>query len=115
MQMTEPSVFVGLLWPGDSVWLHALSYPEEPRVANKAGQLIAPFIENNLSAAASISFASHSLGARVVLELSLIHIWGGSPHSHPFVKPSFSNHAKLSRILETFRIGTRRWASIATY
>src|SRR5882724_385971 len=40
---------------------------------------------------------------------------GGSPQSHPFFQPSFSNHAKLSRILDTSRIGTKRWASIAKY
>lgn len=61
-------IFVGLLWPGDSVWLHALSYPEEPRIANEAGQLIGPWVDENLSDAATISFASHSLGARVILE-----------------------------------------------
>src|SRR5215211_638464 len=32
---------------------------------------------------------------------------GGSPQSQPFRQPSFSNHAKLSARLETFRIGVR--------
>jgi len=65
----EPhSALVGLLWPGDSVWAHGLDYPDEPRVANEAGRLLAPFIDANFGGAASISFASHSLGARVVLE-----------------------------------------------
>jgi hypothetical protein len=59
---------VGLLWPGDSIWAHGLDYPEEPRIANEAGQLIAPFLDANFGSAASVSFASHSLGARVVLE-----------------------------------------------
>ena len=68
LQLVPSSILVGLLWPGDSVWLHALSYPEEPRVANETGQLIAPFLDSNFAGAASISFASHSLGARVVLE-----------------------------------------------
>ena len=68
LQFSPSSVFVGLLWPGDSVWLHALSYPEEPKAANETGELIAPFIDQNFAGAASISFASHSLGARVVLE-----------------------------------------------
>jgi hypothetical protein len=68
LQLAPPSVFIGLLWPGDSVWAHGLDYPEEPRIANQAGQLIAPFIDANFGGAASISFASHSLGARVVLE-----------------------------------------------
>jgi alpha/beta hydrolase family protein DUF900 len=68
LQLVAPSVFVGLLWPGDSVWLHGLDYPDEPRVANETAGLIAPFIDANFTGAASISFASHSLGARVVLE-----------------------------------------------
>jgi len=68
LQLGPVGIFVGLLWPGDSVWLHALSYPEEPRIADDAGQLVGPWIEQNLADAASISFASHSLGARVVLE-----------------------------------------------
>jgi hypothetical protein len=68
LQLVPPSVFVGLLWPGDSVWAHGLDYPEEPRVANEAGRLIGPFLDANFGGAASISFASHSLGARVVLE-----------------------------------------------
>ena len=40
---------------------------------------------------------------------------GGLPQSQPFVYPSFSNHAKLSTILETLRIGVRRLAFIAQY
>ncbi|MDE3202420.1 MAG: alpha/beta hydrolase [Acidobacteriota bacterium] len=68
LQLQEPAVFVGLLWPGDSVWAHGLDYPSEPRVANNAGQLIAQFLDANFGGAASISLASHSLGARVVLE-----------------------------------------------
>jgi hypothetical protein len=67
LQLTPPSVFVGLLWPGDSLWAHGLDYPEEPQIANEAGGLIAPFLDSNFGGAASISFASHSLGARVVL------------------------------------------------
>jgi hypothetical protein len=68
LQLPDPSAFIGLLWPGDSVWLHGLDYPGEPKVADETGQMVAPFIDANFSSAASISFASHSLGARVVLE-----------------------------------------------
>ena len=68
LQLTPPSIFVGLLWPGDSIWAHGLDYPEEPKIANEAGVLIAPFLDANFGNAASISFASHSLGARVVLQ-----------------------------------------------
>lgn len=68
LQLPPSSAFVGLLWPGDSIWAHGLDYPDEPKVANLAGQLLAPFIDKNFAGASSISFASHSLGARVVLE-----------------------------------------------
>ena len=67
LQLPQPSAFLGLLWPGDSIWAHGLDYPEEPKIADEAGALIAPFIDENFSGAASVSFASHSLGARVVL------------------------------------------------
>jgi hypothetical protein len=68
LQLPQPhSAFVGLLWPGDSVWARGLDYPEEPCVADEAGRMAAAFINENFQDAASISFASHSLGARVVL------------------------------------------------
>lgn len=67
LQLPPASAFLGLLWPGDSIWAHGLDYPGEPRVADRAGQLLAPFLDANFQQAASISFASHSLGARVVL------------------------------------------------
>lgn len=69
LQLPQPySAFIGLLWPGDSVWAHGLDYPDEPKVADEAGKLAAAFIDARFHGAASISFASHSLGARVVLE-----------------------------------------------
>jgi hypothetical protein len=69
LQLPQPySAFLGLLWPGDSVWAHGLDYPEEPKIANAAGDLIAQFLDDNFGCAASISFSSHSLGARVVLK-----------------------------------------------
>jgi hypothetical protein len=68
LQLPQPnSAFVGLLWPGDSIWAHGLDYPDEPKVADAAGSLAAAFIDAHFQEAASISFASHSLGARVVL------------------------------------------------
>ena len=54
LQFNSPSAFVGLLWPGDSVWAHGLDYPEEPRIADEAGQLIAPFLDANFVGAASL-------------------------------------------------------------
>ncbi|MGO9317285.1 MAG: alpha/beta hydrolase [Terracidiphilus sp.] len=67
LQLSQPyTAFVGLLWPGDSIWAHGLDYPDEPKVADAAGSLAAKFIDAQFQVAASISFASHSLGARVV-------------------------------------------------
>jgi hypothetical protein len=67
LELGPNAAFVGLLWPGDSVWAHGLDYPGEPRVADDAGALVGPFIDTYFAEAASVSFASHSLGARVVL------------------------------------------------
>jgi hypothetical protein len=67
LQLPTYAVFIGILWPGDSVWAHGLDYPDEPRIADEAGALIANFIDENFAQAASLSFASHSLGARVAL------------------------------------------------
>jgi hypothetical protein len=77
LQLPQPiSAYVGLLWPGDSVWAHGLDYPDEPKIADQAGALLAPFIDANFQQAASISFASHSLGARVVLAtISSLKLW----------------------------------------
>ncbi len=63
----EPFAFVGILWPGDSIWAHGLDYADEPKIADHAGELIGPYVDQNFQDAATISFASHSLGARVVL------------------------------------------------
>jgi Alpha/beta hydrolase of unknown function (DUF900) len=67
LQLPLASAFVGLLWPGDSIWAHGLDYGEEPKLANDAGVLIADFLNTYFASVASISFASHSLGARVIL------------------------------------------------
>jgi hypothetical protein len=67
LELDAPAVFIGLLWPGDSIWLHGLDYPEEPRVADEAGGMLGAFLDANFHGAASVSFVSHSLGARVLL------------------------------------------------
>jgi pimeloyl-ACP methyl ester carboxylesterase len=68
LTLPDNSVFLGLLWPGDSESLYALSYPAEPKNAMGAGDMIADFVNSNFGNAASVSFASHSLGARVILQ-----------------------------------------------
>ncbi len=67
LTLPASGVFLGLLWPGDSESVHALSYPVEPRHATAAGAMIAAFVDKNFGEAASISFVSHSLGSRVIL------------------------------------------------
>lgn len=64
----EGLVVVGMLWPGDSRWIHVVDYPIEGNEAIGAGKLLAAFLNANFGSAISLSFASHSLGARVVLQ-----------------------------------------------
>ncbi len=59
------TLFVGVLWPGD--WYNVLNFPTEARDAISTGNYLATAIRNTFDLAASISFASHSLGARVIL------------------------------------------------
>jgi hypothetical protein len=64
---TASEVVLGVLWPGDWV-IPAVNYPFEEKVAKDVGKRLAAFCNRWLAGAASLSFASHSLGARVVLE-----------------------------------------------
>jgi hypothetical protein len=61
-------LFVGIVWPGDSSWLGPLSYPGEGTEAMKCGDLLGAFISDNFKGAGSLSFVSHSLGARFLLQ-----------------------------------------------
>ena len=68
LNLGDNGFFVGVLWPGDSRWLPVVDYPIEGNEAIKSGRLLASYLNENFSGANSLSFASHSLGARVVLE-----------------------------------------------
>ena len=68
LELGESSVFVGGLWPGDSSWLGALEYAFAAKAAMRSGDAFGIFLNANFAQAASVSFVSHSLGARVVLE-----------------------------------------------
>jgi hypothetical protein len=59
---------IGILWPGDARWIHVVDYPVEGNEAIAAGNELAAFINTSFSSALSLSFASHSLGARVVMQ-----------------------------------------------
>jgi hypothetical protein len=67
---------VGVLWPGDH-WTGALSYPFEGNDADDSGAELARFIERVVRPGAGLSFVSHSLGARVVMETVKRLIGGG--------------------------------------
>lgn len=59
---------IGILWPGDCIIPIFVDYVVEGHEAIHSGNLLANFISQHLPAATSVSFASHSLGARVVLQ-----------------------------------------------
>lgn len=61
-------VFIGVLWPGDCVLPIFIDYVWEGSEAEKSGTMLGEFVRDNFGIAASWTFASHSLGARVVLQ-----------------------------------------------
>ena len=62
------AVPIGLLWPGDCVLPICVDYIAEGREAIQSGRLLATFLNSaNFTSAVGLCFASHSLGARVVL------------------------------------------------
>ncbi|MGC2195986.1 MAG: alpha/beta hydrolase [Terriglobales bacterium] len=68
LQLGANGFFAGVLWPGDSRWIPVVDYPIEGNEAIKSGRLLSEYLTANFTGANSVSFASHSLGARVVLE-----------------------------------------------
>ena len=67
IQPTGSELFVGLLWPGDW-WVPAINYPFAGSPAMSAGRELAKICDTWFKDAASLTYASHSLGARVILE-----------------------------------------------
>jgi hypothetical protein len=67
LALAPPALFVAMLWPGDS-FMPIVDYPFEGSVAIQAGNELADFCNTSCAAAQSLSFASHSLGARFVLQ-----------------------------------------------
>jgi hypothetical protein len=68
LQLRPNGLFVGVLWPGDSKWVPFIDYPVEGNEALKSGDLLAQYLIANFSGATSLSFTSHSLGVRVMLQ-----------------------------------------------
>jgi hypothetical protein len=67
LDLTASDVFLAVLWPGD-YWLPVVNYPFEGAVSMDCGRRLADFCARSLASAQSLSFVSHSLGARLVLE-----------------------------------------------
>lgn len=67
LQLGANVLVIGVLWPGD-FFIPAINYPEAAVPAIEAGQTLGDLCNASLNGAASVSFVSHSLGARVVLE-----------------------------------------------
>ncbi|MEI2767656.1 MAG: alpha/beta hydrolase [Nitrosomonas sp.] len=68
LELGDNTLFIGVLWPGDSRWAPVVDYPFEGDEAITSGRLLAPFLDKHFTEAVSLSFASHSLGARMILE-----------------------------------------------
>jgi hypothetical protein len=62
------ALFIGVLWPGDSRFLPFVDYVYEGSEAISSGKLLAAYLNKNAALAQGLSFFSHSLGARTVLE-----------------------------------------------
>lgn len=58
---------VAVLWPGDH-WTGAISYPFEGKDADDSAAELVRFIDRVIRRGTELSFVSHSLGARVVME-----------------------------------------------
>jgi pimeloyl-ACP methyl ester carboxylesterase len=67
LKLPPDAVFIGIIWPGDSL-VGFVSYPFEKQTARVSGQRLGEFCTRELGETASLSFVSHSLGARVALE-----------------------------------------------
>ncbi len=67
LHLGASDIYFGVLWPGD-FWIPVVNYPFEGDVAIDCGRRLADFCKRWLGRAQSLSFVSHSLGARLVLE-----------------------------------------------
>jgi hypothetical protein len=74
LKLDGDAIVIGVLWPGDfrvpftTTSAIALNYPAASTGAVEAGQRLGDLCNTALAGARSVSFVSHSLGARVVME-----------------------------------------------
>lgn len=67
LELPSRMLFIGILWPGD-FWIPAINYPWEASDAVRCGNYIADWYNRDLMGTASVSFISHSLGGRLILQ-----------------------------------------------
>ncbi len=67
-QLPPSYLYIGVLWPGDSRLHVFVDYVYEGVEAIAGGKLLAAYLNVNAPRADSLSFFSHSLGARMVLQ-----------------------------------------------
>jgi hypothetical protein len=68
LQLPASTMFIGILWPGDAKLPIFVDYPVEGDEAIGSGNLLAQFLDDHFAEVTSLSFVSHSLGARIVLQ-----------------------------------------------
>ena len=66
LSTSHPVTYAAVLWPGDH-WSRAISYPFEGRDADDSATALARYVHDVIVPGSQLSFAAHSLGARVVL------------------------------------------------
>jgi len=67
LALPSSAVFIGVLWPGD-FWIPVVNYPFEGATSMDCGRRLASYCDRNFGKASSLSFVTHSLGARLALE-----------------------------------------------
>ncbi|MBY3544800.1 alpha/beta hydrolase [Rhizobium laguerreae] len=71
LNLPESCQFIGILWPGD-FWIPVINYPFEGETATDCGRRLARYCDRNLRSSSSISFITHSLGARLALQAAQV-------------------------------------------
>ena len=69
LPLVGDAAYVGILWPGDQSGVGPFSYPFEGNDADDSARELTRFISDVIAGGAVLSFVSHSLGARVVMEV----------------------------------------------
>jgi Alpha/beta hydrolase of unknown function (DUF900) len=67
LALQPDEALVAILWPGDH-WVRAASYSFEGNDADDSAAQLARYVNDVVTAGTELSFVSHSLGARVVME-----------------------------------------------